>query len=56
MVQALLAPVADPAAGNTAGESSHFDATVARLKGVSKFHAAVRGLPDGAQVTFSFPM
>jgi hypothetical protein len=55
-VQATLAPVADPAAGNTAGDSSHFDATVARLKGVSKFNAVVRGLPEGSEVAFSFPM
>jgi hypothetical protein len=56
MVQAALAAVADPAAGNTAGESSHFDATVARLKGVSKFNAVIRGLPEGSEVTFSYPM
>jgi hypothetical protein len=55
-VQATLAAVADPAAGNTAGDSSQFDATVAGLKGVSKFGAVVRGLPQGAEVAFTFPM
>jgi hypothetical protein len=56
MVQAVLGAVADPAAGNTAGESSHFDATVARLKGVARFNAVIRGLPEGSEVAFSYPM
>ena len=54
-VQATLATVADDA-GNKPGDSSIFGATVAKLKGVSKFKATVRGLPNGAEVSFSFPI
>ena len=55
-VQATLATVADDAAGNKVGDSSQFGATVAKLKGIAKFNAIVRGLPNGAEARFSFPM